>query len=189
MAHATGFIEMVRGVAAAASGEHGTGWPVRAADLGSGAGLPGLPLALAFPSCEWMLVDSSVRRTAFLRRAVRRLRVDDRVEVVEERAEVVGRSSVWRARLDLVVARSFGPPAVVAECSAPLLKVGGRVVVSEPPGGAPQRWPADGLALLGLGPEAAVSAGGWAFQALHQRKLCPDRYPRRVGVPAKRPLF
>ena len=186
--HAAGFAEVVGALAASAAAEEAA-WPLRAADLGSGAGLPGLPLALAFPECAWWLVESSVRRAAFLRHAVEQLGIGGRVEVAEERAESVGRGTASRGRFDLAVARSFGPPAVVAECAAPLLTVGGRAVISEPPGGEPARWPADGLAALGMAPEAAVSARGWAYQIVRQDARCPDRYPRRVGVPAKRPLF
>jgi 16S rRNA (guanine527-N7)-methyltransferase len=163
--------------------------PARAVDLGSGGGVPGLPLALHFSACRWVLVESGVRRAAFLREAVVQLGVADRVAVVEERAEVVGRRTECRGTFDLVVARSFGPPAVVAECAAPLLRVGGRAVVSEPPGGAPARWPAAGLARLGLAFEVSVQSAGATYQALLQTSRCPDRYPRRVGVPAKRPLF
>ena len=187
--HAAGFVEVLRGLTSDAQTGARTSWPERAADLGSGAGLPGLPLALCFPRCSWLLVESSVRRAAFLRRAVHQLGIEDRLEVAEERAEVVGRSPGWRGRFDVVVARSFGPPAVVAECGAPLLVVGGYAVVSEPPGGRPSRWPVAGLDLLGMTPVAAVAAEGGAYQVLRQEHQCPDRYPRRVGVPAKRPLF
>lgn len=184
LAHAGGF-------AAAVEREAGAGGPVphRAADLGSGGGVPGLSLALHFPGTEWVLVEVAARRAVFLRRAVVALDLAARVVVVEERAEVVGRAPAYRAQFDLVVARGFGPPAVLAECAAPLLRVGGRVVVSEPPGGAPDRWPAGGLAVLGMAPGAAVQTAGAAFQVLRQDAPCPDRWPRRVGMPAKRPLF
>ena len=183
--HAAGYVEVVRALAAARTAP----WPVRAADLGSGAGLPGLPLALALADCGWLLIESSSRRADFLRVAVRRLGMVELVAVARERAEVVGRDIASRGGFHLVVARSFGPPSVVAECAAPLLAVGGQAVISEPPGGLLGRWPREGLAELGLVPEAPVSAGGRSFQVLRQRILCPDRYPRRVGVPAKRPLF
>lgn len=179
-----------RGFAAALEAEAGAGWrPARAADLGSGAGLPGLPLALGLVETEWILVDSSQRRAAFLRSVVDDLALGERITVVEERAEAVGRAPAYRGSFDLVVARSFGPPAVVAECGAPLLHVGGYAVVSEPPEGSPERWPADGLAPLGLVPRRSVQADGAAYQVLRQDAPCPDRWPRRVGVPAKRPLF
>jgi 16S rRNA (guanine527-N7)-methyltransferase len=203
LAHAAGFAESL------AVGTP-SGWePAAAADLGSGAGLPGLPLALHFPSSRWILIDSSVRRAAFLREAVTALGVGDRVQVLEERAEVAGRRSGLRGALDVVVARSFGPPAVTAECAAPLLREGGRAVVSEPPGrerpdgqrlggqrpggqlagGQRPRWPEEGLALLGLVPGPVVHARGATFQVLVQDRACGDRFPRRTGMPGKRPLF
>lgn len=185
LGHAAGFVDAVL----AGRGEAASGALVRAADLGSGAGLPGLPLALYFADCHWILVESAGRRAAFLRDAVRLLSVGDRVEVVEQRAEMVGRAPPYRGGCDLVVARSFGPPALVAECAAPLLRVGGRAVVSEPPGGDSARWPVAGLGTLGMTPGPALIARGAAYQVVHQRAPCPDRYPRRVGVPAKRPLF
>ena len=183
-------LDHAAGYAAALEADAGAGWVVtRAADLGSGAGLPGLPLALHFHQSQWTLVEASVRRASFLRAAVARLALGDRVTVVEDRAETVGRARDYRERFDVVVARSFGPPAVVAECAAPLLRTGGRAVVSEPPGGEPERWPAEGLAHLGMTPAASVRAGGAAYQVLRQVTPCPDRWPRRVGVPTKRPLF
>ncbi|HEX2046543.1 MAG TPA: RsmG family class I SAM-dependent methyltransferase [Acidimicrobiales bacterium] len=181
VAHAAGF--------AAAIEAGGGDQPQRAADLGSGGGVPGLPLALRFHECRWVLVESGVRRAAFLRDAVRALGLEARVAVVEGRAEVVGRAGEWRGTFDLVVARGFGPPPVVAECAAPLLRIGGRAVVSEPPGGDPGRWPPGPLALLGLRGRPSVTAAGAAYQILVQVAPCPSQFPRRVGMPAKRPLF
>lgn len=180
-------IEHADGFAAAVASSGAV--PRLAADLGSGGGVPALPLVLRYPDCRWILVESGVRRAAFLRQAVGMLGIDDRVAVLEDRAEAVGRHPQWRSTSDLVTARGFGPPAVVAECGAPLLRVGGRAVVSEPPGGAPLRWPSDGLALVGMTIGPAIVAGGAAYQVLRQTTLCPPRFPRRVGMPAKRPLF
>jgi 16S rRNA (guanine527-N7)-methyltransferase len=154
-------------------------------DLGSGGGVPGLVLAVARPDLEILLVDSMERRCAFLSEAVGALGLP-RTQVVHSRAEDLGRSDL-RETVDAVVARSFGPPAVTAECAAPLLRVGGRLVVSEPPDAGP-RWPEDGLALLGLR-LGARSAAPPVMQVVEQVHPCPDDYPRRVGLPAKRPLF
>ena len=162
--------------------------PRLAVDLGSGGGIPGLVLAHVWPASNWILLDANVRRTGFLRQAVTTLGLDDRVEVLVERAEVTGQNRTWRATADLVVARGFGPPAVVAECAAPLLRPGGALVVAEPPGGVPDRWPAEGLELLGMVPDGRTVAPV-ALQRLRQVVLCADRYPRRVGIPMKRPLF
>lgn len=166
------------------------GWvPTLAVDLGSGAGLPGLVLAVRFPSTCWVLVEAGERRAAFLRAAAETLSLGGRVEVVAERAEVVGRWRELRGQVDAVVARGFGRPAVVAECAAPLLVVGGRAVVSEPPGGDQGRWPEGGLARLGMALGPTVAAAGASYQVLLQAVVCDERYPRRTGVPGKRPLF
>lgn len=162
--------------------------PRRAVDLGSGAGVPGLVLALRWPASMWALVDANVRRSEFLRQAITFLQLDARVEVVTQRAEVIGRNPAWRGRSDLVVARGFGSPAVTAECAAPLLRTDGTLIVAEPPGGAPERWSRDGLDLLGLADDGRVAVPV-ALQRLRQASACPDRYPRRVGIPSKRPLF
>jgi 16S rRNA (guanine527-N7)-methyltransferase len=180
--HAGGFGAVVAGLLPAEE-------PALAGDLGAGGGVPGLPLALQFPAWRWILVEAMVRRAEFLRGAVAELGLADRVDVVEERAEAVGRFPAYRGRLDVVVARGFGPPAVVAECAAPLLRVGGWAVISEPPGGNLQRWPDAGLETLGLVPASSPAAGELAYQVLMQASRCPDRFPRRVGIPAKRPLF
>jgi 16S rRNA (guanine527-N7)-methyltransferase len=158
-----------------------------AIDLGSGGGLPGLVLAAAWPSVQWILADANQRRTTWLVDAVDRLGFSARVSVVCERAETWGRGPV-RATASLVVARGFGPPAVTAECAAPLLVEGGALAVAEPPGGAAERWPASGLAQLNLVLDRIVTAPV-AVAVLRLAATCPDRYPRRVGVPAKRPLF
>ena len=145
-------------------------------------------LAFLWPETRWVLLDANHRRTSFLRDAAEALGLADRVVVLAERAEVIGQDPAWRASADLVVARAFGSPAVTAECSAPLLRVDGVLVVAEPPGGAPDRWPASGLDLLGLVADGQVTTPA-ALQRLRLTTPCPSRYPRRTGVPQKRPLF
>jgi 16S rRNA (guanine527-N7)-methyltransferase len=157
----------------------------RVVDLGSGGGVPGLVLATARPDLEVVLVDAMAKRCEFLEAAVATLGLSQ-VRVVHGRAEVVGRSSL-RASAAAVVARSFGPPAVTAECAAPLLRPGGRLVVSEPPESV-DRWDAVGLALVGLRLDHRTSTIP-TLQVLVQTTPCPDRFPRRDGMPAKRPLF
>ncbi len=181
--HASGFAE------AWTQGRGERSAPRSVVDLGSGGGMPGLVLALAWPSAQIVLLDSSAKRVDFLRRAIVRCGLDERVRAVGERAETAGRSDRYRSGSDLVVARSFGPPAVTAECAAPFLMVGGRLIVSEPPPDdqAPDRWSSAWLAQLGLVDTGAVR-GAFGYRVLEQVRPCPDRYPRRVGVPAKRPL-
>ncbi len=155
-------------------------------DLGSGGGIPALVVAEARPDLRVVLVESRQRRGDFLAAAVESLGWADRVRVRAERAELTGHSEL-RAAAGAVTARGFGPPAVVAECAAPLLRVGGILVVSEPPEARP-RWPVAPLDQLGLAPLRVVARPG-RFQVLEQRRLCPAEYPREPGRPAKRPLF
>jgi 16S rRNA (guanine527-N7)-methyltransferase len=156
-------------------------------DLGSGGGVPGLVLAFAWPATQLLLLDGSERRGTFLRDAVGRLNLSDRVRVVTQRAEAAGRSEL-RGTSDLVVARGFGPPAVTAECGAALLRPDGLLAVSEPPGGDPSRWPAPSLDVLGLDAVSLIREPA-TIQLLCLRRPFPDRYPRRVGIPSKRPLW
>ena len=157
------------------------------ADLGSGGGVPGLIIAALLADRAFLLVESSRRRSEFLRRAVESLAWDGRVTVLEDRAEDVGRSA-RRGCLAAVTARGFGPPATTAECIAALLLPGGRGVVSDPPELVAERW--SGLVGSGLGLEpTSCRSGGFNFQILRPVAPCPDRFPRRVGVPAHRPLF
>ncbi len=149
--------------------------------------MPGLPLASWRTDLTWVLVDAMVKRVAFVRSAVAELGLD--VEVIETRAEEMGRDGRWSRSVDVVVARSLAAPAVAAEYAAPLLKVGGTAVIAEPPGGAPDRWPADGLADLGMRTGHVLFAPTATLQILEQAEPCPERFPRRVGVAAKRPLF
>lgn len=167
--------------------------PARAVDLGAGGGLPGLVLAMEFwPSCRWTFLDAQRKRTAFLEEAVGELGLADRVSVVTDRAEVVGRSDQHRSCYDLVVARSFAVPAVTAECAAPLLRSGGTLVVSEPPTGSADRWPGEGLDELGLSAASVLADPGdrpTHLAVMVRTDAAIERYPRRVGVPGKRPLF
>jgi 16S rRNA (guanine527-N7)-methyltransferase len=180
IAHARAFAEVIEATGA---------WPGHAVDLGAGGGIPGLVLALHEPECSWMLLDSRDRAARFLSDATAKLGLAGRVDVVHERAEVVGRST-RRGRADVVLARAFGPPAAAAECAAPLLRIGGRLVVSEPPdASSPDRWDSAALDQLGMGPAEAGVYAGVHFVVVTQRSLCPDRFPRRSGVPARRTLF
>lgn len=157
-------------------------------DLGSGGGVPGLVVATALPAWRWDLVEVGARRAAFLERAIAALDLTGRVRVRALRAEDLGRRPDERARADAVTARSFGAPPVTAECAAPLLRPGGVLLVSEPPGGRAGRWDVAALAELGLG-DAELRPGPPALAVLVQTAPCPGRYPRKAGIPAKRPLW
>lgn len=160
-----------------------------AVDLGAGGGVPGLVLAAEEPHRRWALLEASERRARFLADAVERLGLGASVVVLARRAETVGRDPAWRGGADVVVSRAFGPPAVTAECGSPLLRVGGRLVVSEPPDDrTAARWPQGPLAELGLGPPLVVT-GPPRLVVLCQERPAPAPWPRPTGRPAKRPLW
>jgi 16S rRNA (guanine527-N7)-methyltransferase len=151
--------------------------------------VPGLVLILTWPDAQAVLLDSELRKVRFLTEAVDRLAAAGRVEIIHARAEDAGRDPRWRGRFDLVTARSFARPAVTAECGAPFLQLGGRLLVAEPPEPTAARWPAEPLALLGLRDEGRSGLPAAGVRRLIADEPCPVRYPRRPGVPGKRPLF
>jgi 16S rRNA (guanine527-N7)-methyltransferase len=165
--------------------------PTSLVDLGSGGGVPGLVLAGVWEGTAVVLLDASERRTNFLREEVTRWGRQEQIEVVRGRAEEIARSRSSEVLVEVVTARSFGPPAVTAECAAPMLEIGGFLVVSEPPqDDAVRRWDVTGLSTLGLGLSSTFRfAGRFGYQLIRKLTETPDRYPRRVGIPAKRPLF
>ena len=161
------------------------------ADLGSGAGVPGLPLAIALPQTSVSLVDSIARRCEFLGRAVAACGLAN-ARVVQARLEA------WPeglAAFDLVTARALAPLEVVVEYAAPLLTLGGTLVVWRG-----QRDPAGEAAASGVAAEVGLEPGGITtvqpYPAARNRHLhlmskvrdTPPEFPRRPGVALKRPL-
>jgi 16S rRNA (guanine527-N7)-methyltransferase len=169
--------------------------PVRTArnlaDLGSGAGLPGLPLAIALPEASVALVESTARRCAFLERAVVATQVTN-ARVVNTRAET------WPeglAAFDVITARALAPLPVVVEYAAPLLTVGGMLVAWRG-----RRNPADEAAAaraaahLGLEPieirhvQPFTGAEHRYLHLMSKVMSTPSGFPRRPGMALKRPL-
>ena len=138
---------------------------------------------------EAVLIDARRRRSANLEISVHTLGLTERVTVLCARAEEAGRDPELRGGFDLVVARSFGSPAITAECAAPFLSVGGSLSVSEPPSASDDRWQEEGLSALGLAKPELHRIGEAGFMVSRLDALCPERYPRRNGMPEKRPLW
>jgi 16S rRNA (guanine527-N7)-methyltransferase len=155
-------------------------------DVGSGGGMPGLPLKIARPDLRVTLLEADRRKAAFLVQAAARLELD--VEVVAERVEAAGRGAL-REQFDLAVCRALAPLAVLVELCLPLVRVGGRLLAMK----AGVESAEAAVAALGGGPVRVLPAPTAARQrgvllAVPKVGPTPERYPRRPGLPAKRPL-
>jgi 16S rRNA (guanine527-N7)-methyltransferase len=145
-----------------------------------------LVIAAGFKEMRLCLVDSMAKRCEFLIAAVADLDWTDRVTVFCGRAEEFARQH--REAFDAVTARSLAAPAVTAEIAAGLVGIGGSAVVSSAPN-ARSRWDEQTLAMLGFGRMELVVEQGRSFALLTKTDPCPPKFPRRAGVPAKRPLW
>ena len=171
--------------------------PTAFLDLGSGAGLPGLVLADRWPDARGVFLDAARRRCEWLAEAIDQATWgptpwEGRIEVRCGRAEELARDPELREAFPLVTARSFGPPAVTAECAVGFLSLGGSLVVSEPPsdrGDAGARWPDESLRELGLGAAQERRVCDVGVVVLTREGALSDRWPRRTGIPGKRPLW
>ncbi len=163
----------------------------RVADLGSGAGLPGLPLAIALPGTEFFLVESSRRKCEFIDRAISEC-------AASNARSVNARAEAWPegvGRFDVVTARALAPLAVVAEYAAPLLRVGGEAVFWRGRRD-PEDEAAGALAASELGLRVGEITSVRPYSAVVNRHLhlmskvreTPSRFPRRPGMAVKRPL-
>jgi len=163
-------------------------------DVGSGAGFPGLPVALARPGWRVVLVDALGKRVEFLRAVALELGAQN-VEAVHLRAEDAGRRPDWRERFDLATARAVAHLSVLAEFCLPLVRVGGSFLAMKGPGAAAEVENAAG-ALQRLGGHArGVDAfslpgteEGRAIIRVEKLRATPKEYPRRAGTPERRPL-
>lgn len=164
------------------------GTPRRVLDLGSGGGVPGLVLFDIWGT-EMVLLDSMEKRCRFLRNVIAGDSVPRGMSVVEGRAEELAREANLAESCDVVVARSFGPPAATAECAVRFLVEGGLLIVSEPPA-VPQatRWPRAGLGQLGLKRITPDDSEG-GYVVMEKIRPTPAEFPRRTGTPGKKPLF
>ncbi len=170
------------------------GQRLKLVDVGSGGGMPGLPLKIAFPALEVTLVESVGKKAAFLRETSEQLRLQD-VQVVAERAETAARNPTHRDAYDWATARALGPLAVVVELCAPFLAPGGLLVAQRagdldadltaatPAFKALKLWTRVPIPihLDGLGGRRGLIVG-------EKYTTTPETYPRRPGLPRKRPL-
>jgi 16S rRNA (guanine527-N7)-methyltransferase len=163
----------------------------RVVDVGSGGGLPGLPLKIARPELEVTLIEADQAKAAFLVQAAARLGLRG-VEVLAVRAEEAGRDARHREAYDVAVARAVAALPALVELCLPLVRVGGRLLAQKTSGDEVAAA-ARALEMLGgevVGVEAAASSARDKGVVVIVAKVrpTPDAYPRRSGIPAARPL-
>jgi 16S rRNA (guanine527-N7)-methyltransferase len=156
----------------------------RVADIGAGGGVPGLVMAILRPDLRVTLIESDGRKAGFLLHAAA-LCGCPLVTVVPRRAEEVGHDPAHRAGYDLAVSRATAAAPVLCELALPLLRAGGRLVALVADAEADARTAAPGAAACGGGVPAALAPG---ILSIAKVGPTPERYPRRPGVPARRPL-
>ncbi|CUS02647.2 Ribosomal RNA small subunit methyltransferase G [Candidatus Promineifilum breve] len=163
-------------------------------DVGSGAGFPGLPLKILYPDLRLTLVDSVAKKARFLELVAGELGLRD-VTVLAERAETLGQDAAFREQFDWATGRAVAELRVLAELLLPLCRVGGHVLAQKGDS-APAEVAAAGpaIAALGGGPATVSTIRLPETDKAHYLVLIPKivptagRYPRRAGMPAKRPL-
>ncbi|MDC3378709.1 16S rRNA (guanine(527)-N(7))-methyltransferase RsmG [Planctomycetota bacterium] len=161
-------------------------------DVGTGLGVPGIPLALAQPGLRVVLVESIQKKAAFLSMALRALELTGAVHA--ERAEDVGRGPL-REHADTAVIRAVGPLATCLELVLPLLRVGGRAVLYRGPDPSDAELeiaravgPTLGGGAVDVHDHVLPGGAGRRLIVVAKESATPDKFPRRAGVPAKRPL-
>jgi 16S rRNA (guanine527-N7)-methyltransferase len=171
--------------------------PLRVADIGTGAGFPGLPLKIAHPDIELTLVESITKKCAFLEHIVTAIGLNG-VRVINDRAENLGQDPAHRQRYDVVLSRAVSKFAPNLEIALPLVNVGGRALLYKTRSFADNpdemKQGARALALLGAQPAGRrcyrLPTGEQEYCVLEFEKTTPTppAYPRRPGVPEKKPL-
>jgi 16S rRNA (guanine527-N7)-methyltransferase len=160
-------------------------------DVGSGGGLPGLPLKIARPDLAVTLVEADQAKAAFLVQACAKLGLGD-VEVLARRAEEVGHDPTYREAFDVAVARALAPMPVLAELCLPLVRVGGRLLAQrtdkEEVGAAEHAIEVLGGSIESVQPAPSTARRSGTIVAVAKIRPTPDAYPRRPGVPSRKPL-
>ena len=166
----------------------------RLLDVGSGAGLPGLPLRIAHPGLNVTLLDATAKKTAFLKHITRVLGLKD-VEICTGRAESLAHDQTLRGMYDVVVSRAVARLSVLSELILPFCKVGGLAVAQKRGNVAAELCEAQ-VAIKSMGGvvkevvdvevEGVVDAA--MLVVIEKTAATMERYPRRPGIPSKHPL-
>jgi 16S rRNA (guanine527-N7)-methyltransferase len=166
----------------------------RLIDVGTGAGFPGIPLKIIYPKMQLTLVESVGKKAEFCRHVVKILDLRG-VDVIQERAEILGQIPSYREQYDWAIARAVAILPVLSEYLLPLVRVGGSMVAMKGESGPAEAHSADrALRVLGghLRQLLPVTLPGVVEErylvVIDKIAATPNGYPRKVGMPAKHPL-
>ncbi len=168
--------------------------PKRMVDVGTGAGFPGIPLKILYPAMRLTLVESVGKKAAFCRHLVETLKLEA-VDVLAARAEEVGQMSSHREGYDWAVARAVADLPILAEYLLPLVRIGGAMLAQKGESGPAETHRSEAaLKMLGglvrqLIPITLPGVVETRFLVVADKVAAtPPQYPRRPGMPAKKPL-
>tara|TARA_Y100001968_G_C19231596_1_gene654757 strand:- start:63 stop:809 length:747 start_codon:yes stop_codon:yes gene_type:complete len=164
-------------------------------DVGSGCGFPGLAIAIAMPNSNITLLDSSTKKTTFLKGVAKEIGLTPRITVITDRAEATGKNPLFRGKFDYAIARAVAPAPVVAEYLVPFLSSRGQALIFK------GSWTNTEQQIL----RKALTQLNAHIKQQHQFELpdnrgsrnviritsigkCPSQYPRSIGKPRKQPL-
>ncbi|AEJ45182.1 16S rRNA (guanine(527)-N(7))-methyltransferase RsmG [Alicyclobacillus acidocaldarius] len=172
-----------------------TGRGGRVIDIGSGAGIPGIPLAITWRNVSFVLCDASRKRVQFVERVIGDLGLSN-VRALHARMEELGRQPGMRGSFDAAVARAVAKSNVLLEYAAPMLKLGGRAFLYKGPSyhGDEEEDAARAARVLGASPDGVIAyrllddQGDRVIAVFRQAEPCPMRYPRKPGTPSRQPL-
>jgi len=166
----------------------------RLIDIGSGAGFPGLAIKIARPEVAIIMVEAIHKKVGFIEECIQGLKLEG-IQAITGRAEEMGRQAGWRESFDYATCRAVGHLAIVVEYCLPLLKLGGLLIAQKGLEGDQEvREAGKGIRELG----GRIEEVRWISNQLlpgrcliliRKEQTTPDRYPRRVGIPKKRPLI
>jgi 16S rRNA (guanine527-N7)-methyltransferase len=167
---------------------------LKVVDVGSGAGFPGLPLKIVYPALRMTLIEATRKKCEFLEHVVQLLKLKG-VTVLHARAEEIGRAAAHREHYDWAIARAVAPLPALLEYLLPLVRIGGFCLAQKGSTAAAEaQQAAAALAVLGgcLTQLLPVELPGLAeprfLVLVAKQAAAPAKYPRRAGLPAKRPL-
>lgn len=162
-------------------------------DVGSGAGFPGLPLKILYAEASLVLLEATAKKTSFLRHIISMLHLEN-VEVVTGRAEEMAHLPVYREQFSLAVSRALAPMPTMSELALPFCRIGGKFVAYKK-GDIQEELAEAGNAIALLGGDMK-QVRKVSLEEMEDRYLIvvdkvaptPEKFPRRTGVPKRRPL-